>query len=175
MKHESKITEGADFIMDTKMEHSKNIFSKRMKITLWITVILTGFLSIGAVGSFFWAVVDRMWQEWGTAEFVLRELIHLCILICFISLIQVAVNGRKGRPFSKILVRCVWLIGGMFAAASIIIPRLEGYRSSGFEVLSSGENVFCDGSILFPGLLLIVLGGLLKAGLEMQREVDTIL
>ena len=102
MKHESKITEGADFIMDSKVEHSKNIFSKRMKITLWITVILTGFLSIGAVGSFFWAVVDRMWQEWGNAEFVLRELIHLCILM-------------------------------------------------------------------------IVLGGLLKAGLEMQREVDTIL
>lgn len=175
MNNESKISETADFMMDTKAGSDKNVFSKRMKVTLWITIILTGFLSVGVVGSFFWSVFDQMWQEWGTADFVMKELIHLCILICFISLLQVAVNGRKGRPFSRILVRCVWLIGGMFAAASVIIPRLDGYQSSGFDILSSGKNVFCDGAILFPGLLLIVLGGLLKAGLDMQREMDTIL
>ena len=63
----------------------------------------------------------------------------------------------------------------MFVAASIVIPRLGGYQSSGFEICSYGSFVLIDGMFLLPGLLLIVLGRIIMAGFVMQKELDEIL
>ena len=105
---------------------------------------------------------------------------YLCALCSFISLVKIAIDQK---PFSKVLTCCIWIIGGMVTAASIVFPRLEGYQSSGFELFSGfkifsflgGSRVLIDGAILLPGLLLITLGFLIKAGFELQRDMDEIM
>lgn len=175
VEKEGKTTGTADFMMDTKTNNRSKVFSKKMKITLWVTMMLNGILALLAVVDLIWAFNGKMWKTWGISGFTTKGMMDFCIIICFVTLLQVVRNGRKGRTFSKELVRCIWIIGGLFIAASVVVPHMEGYQSSGFEILSSGASVFCDGSMLYPGLLLVVLGGLMKAGLELQKEIDEIL
>lgn len=117
-------------------------------------------------------IAGRVWLEIGGAEFAWRALIYLVLICCFVSLCRIAYDER---PFSRTLVRCLRVIGGLFVLGSFIIPRLSGYQSRGFEFFSFGGFVFTDGFILLPGLLTLILSRLIEAGFEMQREKDEIL
>lgn len=77
--------------------------------------------------------------------------------------------------FSKLLVRCVRIIGGMITASSFILPRLSGYRDSGFEIMHFGSVTLIDGSILMIGVLLLIFAGIIKEGFSMQKELDEVL
>lgn len=67
------------------------------------------------------------------------------------------------------------MIGVLLMAAAFLLPRLEGYRPSGFDIISSGDFVLIDGIEFLPGMLLIILSSMIKAGFAMQREIDEIL
>ena len=79
------------------------------------------------------------------------------------------------KPFSGTLTWCIRIIGALFVLASLVIPRLDGYQPSDFRILSSGDFVLIDGSILIFGLLLIILGNIVMAGFSMQKEMNEIL
>lgn len=150
----------------------RKTFSGRLKGLLAVSVFLTGFCSIGGTVFFIRAVRDGAWRDMGITPFAWKILIFLCMLCAFIALLRIAVEER---PFSKTLSACVWLIGGLFTAASILFPRLPGYQSSGFELFSGKHFVLIDGTVLMAGILLLILGSLIKAGFEMQKEMDEIL
>lgn len=59
--------------------------------------------------------------------------------------------------------------------AALLLPRLQGYESSGFEILHFGDVTLIDGFILLPGLLLLILSSLIESGFTMQKEMDEIL
>ena len=144
----------------------------RMGIVFGFALFLTGFSSAGGLLFLCRGIAGRVWLEIGGAEFAWRALIYLVLICCFLSLCRIAYDER---PFSRTLVRCLRVIGGLFVLGSFIIPRLSGYQSSGFEFFSFGGFVFTDGFILLPGLLTLILSRLIEAGFEMQREKDEIL
>ncbi len=88
------------------------------------------------------------------------------------ALLQV-VFGKK--LFSKNLVACIRWVGILFAVAAVVMPRLQGYVSSGFELFSAASFVLIDGWLITIGLLFITMGALIKIALEMQKEMDEIL
>lgn len=63
----------------------------------------------------------------------------------------------------------------MITASSFILPRLSGYRDSGFEIMHSGSVTLIDGSILMIGVLLLIFAGIIKEGFSMQKELDEVL
>ena len=95
------------------------------------------------------------------------------MLVSLAGLVSIALH--EGRPFTRVLVRCVGLIGGMIAVSSAVFPRLSGYVPSGISVFSSGDFVLIDGAQLLAGLLLLVLAGLLKEGTHLQCELDDVI
>ena len=67
------------------------------------------------------------------------------------------------------------MIGILLLTASFVIPRLEGYQSSGYEFLSRGSFVLIDAAIFIPGLLFVILGNIIMEGFSMQKEMDEIM
>ena len=164
-----------DFKTDTNYVIRKK-FSNKIEILLTISIFLTGFCSIGGVSFFITAVRENSWNEIGANTFAWKSLMFLCMFCAFISLVKIFINiSIDEKPFSKTLSVCLWVIGGLFIVASVLFPRLSGYQSSGFELFSSKNFVLIDGMILVLGLLFLILGSLIQAGFEMQKEMDGIL
>lgn len=160
-----------DFRTDTDHVIRKK-FSEKVNSLLTISIFLTGFCSIGGIWFFIRAVRDSSWNESGINAFAWRSLMFLCMFCAFIALVKIAIDEK---PFSKTLSVCLWSIGTLVIAASVLFPRLPGYQSSGFELFSSKNFVLIDGMILVTGILFIILGSLIKAGFEMQKEMEEIL
>lgn len=136
---------------------------------LCCSIFLTGITSIAGIYFFVESICQHTWKVIRISSFSWKVLLYLSVFCCFVSLIKIAVDGK---PFSKILYACIWIIGGMFLLASVLFPRLPDYQSSGFELFSYGSFVLIDGMILLPGLLLLLLGFLIREGLLMQEEID---
>lgn len=160
-----------DFKTDTSKTFKKYI-STKIRVLIGISTFLLGILSILQICFLTWGFHDYIWTDIGTTNFAWHIIMALCIFFSFAALVKIAIDKK---PFSKTLSITVWAIGGVFLLASVIIPRLPDYQSSGFEILSKGSFVLIDGWILLPGLLLIILGSLIKAGWEIQKEIDEII
>ena len=160
-----------DFELDTQPK-KKQDFLKRIRIWIGVAILLTGVMVIAGI----YYTVEMLFvkgignQE--IASFASREVYYLVILIAFALLIKILIDEK---PFSSTLTKGIQFSGLLFVAASIVIPRLGGYQSSGFEISSYGSFVLIDGMFLLPGLLLIVLGRIIMAGFVMQKELDEIL
>lgn len=159
-----------DFRLNTEKREKKQLFTKK-KVVMGVSIFLTGVLSWGEFIFLTSGNTKRIWELQGTALHAWNMLIFASVFCCFISLISIAASKW---PFTKILIFCIEGIGYMWLCASVAIPRLGGYSSSGFE-FSRGNFVFVDLMILLPGILLIILGNLLREGFKMQEEVDEIL
>lgn len=144
-----------------------------IRIIVSFSTVFMGALSLMGISVAITEIQEKAWLSHGMCAFAWSLLYKAVMLACFIGLLKIARNKRA--PFSKTLIYCVWTIGGLFLTASVVFPRLPGYSSSGFEFLSWGSFVFIDGAILLPGLLFLIFGSLIKAGFEMQREIDEIL
>lgn len=170
-KEKGDIMRENDFYTNTAVYGKKN-FLKRIRGILAIAIILTGICSAGCI----WGIICEIQQEpWSGDEmdfFAKFILMSVTMIVLFISLIKIAVDEK---PFSQTLTWGIRIIGILFSAASIIIPRIPGYQSSGFEIFSWNSFVLIDGALLLPGLLLIILGNIIMAGFEMQKEMDEIL
>lgn len=160
-----------DFRTNTD-DRSRKIFSEKLTGLLTISVFLTGLCSLGGIWFFVAAFRQSLWNEIGINAFAWKSLMFFCVFCAFIALVKISIDEK---PFSKILSVCLWLIGGMFIAASVLFPRLPEYQSSGFELFSGKNFVLIDGMILVPGILFLILGSLIKEGFEMQKEMEEIL
>lgn len=111
----------------------------------------------------------------GNGSLLLECTFALILIISLVGLIRIASGLGEGKVFSRTLTVCVWLIGAVITAASVGIPRLPDYQSSGFEILSHGNFVLIDGTILVPGILLVILGSLIQEGFKLQKDEEEIL
>lgn len=160
-----------DFKTDTE-PITKRGFPEKVGFLLTVSIFLTGLCSAGGVWFLIRAIRDAVWNEMGMMAFARKSLTFLCIFCAFLSSVKIAIDEK---PFSRTLSICLWIIGGLITAASLLFPRLPGYQSSGFELFSSNGFVLIDGMILMTGILFFILGSLIQAGFEMQQEMDEIL
>ena len=163
-----------EFRMDTRGVDRHNV-SRRVKVLLGISLFLTGFGALGGTMSIVSRIREEAWEEMGAVAFCWNVLFALILIISLVGLIRIALDLGEGKVFSRTLTICVWLIGAVITAASMGIPRLPDYQSSGFEILSHGNFVLIDGAILIPGILLVILGSLIQEGFKLQKDEEEIL
>ncbi len=166
--------EKQDFQLDTHREEKPQP-SGRTRVLLGTALFLTGFGALGGVITIFAQIHEKGWLEIGVVAFAWNVIFALCCVISLAGLVRIALDLGEGRVFSRTLAGCVWIIGSLVTAASVIIPRLPDYQSSGYEIFSRGSFVLIDGAILVPGLLLIILATLIREGFRMQKEAEEIL
>lgn len=159
-----------DFGVDTRSTEKRD-FLKRIGVLLGLAIFLTGLCSVAGVVFLIIGVRNEGIGVLRTFEFWMREFFWLVMLPAFAALVKIALDEK---PFSVTLTWSIRIIGFLFVIGAAVFPRLEGYRSSGFEILSY-KGVGFDGSFLLPGILLIILGNVIMAGFDMQREMDEIL
>ena len=147
-------------------------FSRGFRFLLGLGIFLTGVVSIPGVSFVVMGIGEQAWKEMGMCHFVTLAVWYACILCCFVFMIKIKIDRTY---FSKLLVRCVRIIGGMVTVSSFIFPRLSGYRDSGFEIMHFGSVTLIDGSILMIGVLLLIFAGIIKEGFSMQKELDEVL
>ena len=162
-----------DNIYKTNVEMKpKRSFSRGFRFLLGLGIFLTGFMSLSAVCFVGWGISDRIWQEIGACQFGRMLVLYGCIVCCFVFLVKIEINKTI---FSRLLVRCIRIIGGIVTAASVVLPRLSGYKDSGFTIMSYESFTLIDGWILMIGVLLLIFAGIIKEGFSMQNELDEVL
>ena len=123
-----------DNIYKTNVEMKpKRSFSRGFRFLLRLGIFLTGCMSLSAVCFVGWGISDRIWQEIGACQFGRMLVLYGCIVCCFVFLVKIEINKTI---FSRLLVRCIRIIGGIVTAASVVLPRLSGYKDSGFTIMS---------------------------------------
>lgn len=156
----------------TENEDLPRSYSGRFGALLSGALFLTGFCALGGLITLIYYAVEGAYGL-TAVQVGARVLRELCLIVSLAGLVSIALH--EGRPFTRVLVRCVGLIGGMIAVSSAVFPRLSGYAPSGISIFSSGDFVLIDGAQLLAGLLLLVLAGLLKEGTHLQRELDDVI
>lgn len=159
------------FQTDTQKTAKRKFLEKTGGIFV-LSIFLTGLYCVS--GFFFFTGLlqaDRR-EMMKAADIAWKCFSYFDAACIFISLIKIALDEK---PFSKTLVYCIRVLGVLGLIASVLIPRLSGYRSSGFELFASGRFVLIDGMLLLPALLLLILSYLIKEGFQMQKEMDEIL
>lgn len=144
-------------------------FTLTFKWVLAISIGLTGILSVAGTIYLVSGAFDKIWITSGINNFLYKVLLYISILLCFISLVNIAIIRR---PFSRILVWCTMAIGILFTISSVIFPRIKGYNISGFYILSNGEVTLIDGTLLMLGALGILFSKVIKYGFMYQKNTD---
>lgn len=157
-----------DFKMDTNPTVKKE-FIKKIEVIYILAIFLTGVVSLAGVLYIFGGIINSVWVEIGIANYLYNIINYGLYFILFITLITTMINKQ---PFSRMMVFCFKLIGTIYIICSFVYPRLPGYKSSGFELFSSGSFVLMDGNIVLKGLLFIILASILLAGFNMQKDSD---
>lgn len=160
-----------DFNLDTTVRE-KQVFLKKIRIVFTAALFLTGVLSFLGLMMSAWGIKNRIWLQMGLADFVWNMVLTAVMILVFVSLVKIAADEQ---PFSRTLTWSIRMIGILLLTASFVIPRLEGYQSSGYEFLSRGSFVLIDAAIFIPGLLFVILGNIIMEGFSMQKEMDEIL
>ncbi len=145
-------------------------FTLSFKWILGITIFLSALLSLAGVFYISDGVSNQVWKNVGIKHFLYNSLFYVFIIICFISLISIAVIKR---PFSHILVWCIFSIGILLVVSSFAFPRIDGYGANGFNLYSKGSFTLCDGTLLLIGLLGVLLSKIVKYGFIYQGNSDT--
>ncbi|MBQ9768144.1 MAG: DUF2975 domain-containing protein [Lachnospiraceae bacterium] len=159
------------FVLDTQKSYKKN-FLGRVKNAVSCATLFSGLFSVFGIVSFIAGIANRTWQDIGMASFVKQGILYVSVLCIFISLLKLLIDEQ---PFSGTLTWCIRIISVLYLAGSVVLPRLSGYRSSGFDLFSGKNFTLIDGSSLFLGLLLFVLSVLIREGFRMQTEIDEML
>lgn len=160
------------FKLDTKKSVKKH-FVEKVSGAYGCALFLTGITSVVGVVFTIRGLIDQLWKEVGMAEFVQREFYFLAIVCIFIALIKVLIDEM---PFSRTLSCCMRMVSVLYLVGAVLFPRLPGYESSGFHILSlSSDFVLIDGAVLQVGLLLYIFSVLLEEGFKLQKELDEIL
>lgn len=159
------------YTTDTEVKPQRS-FSRGFRALLGAGIFLTGFTSVSAVAFVGWGISDQIWREMGACQIARMVVLYGCILCCFVFLVIIEINKTF---FSKHLVRCIRIIGGIVTTASFVLPCLSGYEDSGFTIIGYGSFTLIDGWILMIGVLLLIFAGIIKEGFSMQKELDEVL
>lgn len=158
-------------VISINCEKDKEVkFTLTFKWILGISIFLSAILSLTGVLYISDGVSDQIWRYVGIKHFLYKSLFFIFIIFCFISLISIAVIKR---PFSNILVWCIFSIGILLVVSSFAFPRIDGYGASGFNIYSKGKFTLCDGTLLLIGLLGVLFSKIVKYGFLYQRNSDT--
>jgi hypothetical protein len=156
-----------DTLIDgTKEEEIK--FTLSFKWILGISIGLTGILTFAGIIYLIYGIYYKVWEKVGINDFLLESLFYMSVILCFASLLSIAVIKK---PFSKILVWCTMAVGVLFVASSLIFPHIRGYKPSSLELLSNGD-FYIDGTLLMIGLLGILFSKVIKYGFMYQTNTD---
>lgn len=147
-------------------------FPKHFRMTLYLSILLTGIVSIGGISFFFHELTPNAFESVGYVRFTWHIIFYLCNLCTFILLLQILCTKK---PFNKTIVSCIKIISYIFLLASFLIPRLPDYTSSGLEIFAIGDFVTIDGNILIIGLIIYIFSYLIEEGFKMQNEIDEIM
>lgn len=147
-------------------------YSKRFKVLLGASVITGVLLSLAGAGAVFVDIVSQIWKTQGWYEISWEILIEVIMICSTVVLIKISL-AEDERPFSKGGIWGVRVIGISMVVCSFLFPILNG--SSTFFVELKHWNLGVELELLLPGLLILVLGELLKAGVRMQGEIEEIL
>ncbi len=160
-----------DFELDISI-YNKHDFLKKIGILLKTAIFLTGVSSIISIGGIIVAVQQSVWNKIGVATFVWKIILSVIGILIFGSLIKILADKK---PFSKTLTWSIRIIGILLVITSFLLPRLNDYQPSGFEIFAFKKGVLFDGYTFLSGIILIILGNVIMAGFEMQKEMDDIL
>lgn len=154
----------------TTSERTK--FSGKFWALLIVAILITFGLSIFAITYLTVGIKEQWWQEQSMNGYLANCLFLVNMLVCFISLVIIAISRK---PFSNVLIKCIYIIGIIFVMASFWFPHIPGYQRSGFRLLDLSENIVFEGATSTIGIMFLLFGRIMKYGLEYQKEIDTLL
>lgn len=156
-----------------KKNQQEEVFQGKFGALLSFSIFFTGIISLmgiayGVMGirGKIWETPDKMTNYWNNLLF------FLIIICCFVMLIKMAIDEK---PFSSALSKGIHLIGILLLGAAFLFPHLDGFQSSGFQLLAIGEKYYIEGRYFMEGLLFLLFARILKYGLEYQKEIETLL
>ncbi len=150
----------------------KKGYSRGFKVLLRLGIFLTGLQSLVGIFYIILGIRKQVWLEVGMCGYVRQVFYFLCILCCFVSIIKIASSQKS---FSKLVVQCMRIVGSLIMVSAFLLPQLQGYKNSGFEIVSYGKFMLADGNILILGIILLIFAGIIKQRFSMQNEIDEIL
>ena len=156
----------------TNVNQGKKKFSKKLKFLLILAIFLTGLLVTVGFAGLYEMLEKELWKSediTGTAYELITYLINFTI---FISLLRIYASKQF---FIHSLSNYFFVIGWIIIGTSFAITHFPTYSSNGFVIMQFGSFVLIDGKLFVFGILFLVLGSLIKEGIEMQKEMDEIL
>lgn len=149
----------------------RETFPKRFRFLLGLGIFLTGFVSAGGLIFLVAGISETWWREMGVCAFARQLVVYMCVACCLVFLVKIRI-GR--RFFSKLLVRCIRLIGVLITGFAFVLPRLPDYAGSGFEILHFRSVTLIEGGTFLAGILLLIFAGIIREGFSMQSELDEV-
>lgn len=156
----------------TDVNRGKKKFSKKLKFLLILAIFLTGILVMVGFGGLFVMLEKELWKSDDITSIVYEFITYLINLTIFISLIRIYVSKQF---FIHSLSYYFLMIGWIMIGTSFAITHFPTYKTNGFVIMQFGSFVLIDGKMFVIGILFLVLGSLIKEGIEMQKEMDKIL
>lgn len=163
---------------ETKMDctiSATNKFTRKFRGFLYISIFFTGVVSLSGV--FLIPALlseDHLWKGLGSQSVnsaIWEIMIFLVMILCFVSLIKIAVTKK---PFSGVLVNCLYAIGILIVAGALIFPNLPSYQFPHYMIGIEG-GPYIDGLPFTIGILILIFGKIVRYGLTYQNEIDMII
>jgi hypothetical protein len=160
-----------DFVVSTARQTERSFREVVGKPLYALSLFLSGIVGVCGLASCFWETLHGAWESLGAADCLQAILPVLVYLTAFLILLLMS---KSRRPFSGTLVRGIYAIAVLYFLYSLVLPRLPDYRykEGSLGILVINGRPLLDGTYLLPGLLFCILGGILRAGFRMQRELD---
>lgn len=160
-------------IFTTNVEpKSQKTFSRSFKFLLGLGIFLTGILSMIGILFMVSGFTEQIWKKVGMYEYIKAGVGYGCV-VCFLICMVLIIKNKK--MISRLLIRCIQSMGVLITISAFVLPRLSGYKSSGFEIMYFDSFTLIDGYVLVKGILFLIFARLIKEGFAMQNELDEIL
>ena len=158
-------------------KHVEKGFSVKFRILLYTALVLTGMMTLLGIMMLIGMLAtlsDGIELQGRANEFYWQFVFWISISLSFFVLMKIR---KSKKPFSGRMIKCFYTIGVMFMAGAVIFPFLPNYSEPGFVLLGDVffKGMFIDGWPFLGGLILTLLTGVLKCGLEYQAEIDTMI
>ena len=153
------------YVEDTK--HEKVEFSKAFNRVLNIGILLSGIHFL----LFLYFITDLPTQlqlSGNLGRYFTEALYLLSVGLFFVCFIQIKMQKK---PFSEFLSSYFIVIGYLWMLLSFIVGHLPGY-SGRIEIMSFGYFTLIDGKTASIGIVIIVIGYLMKYGHQYQLNDD---
>lgn len=160
---------------DMKMDRTvspNNRFSKKFRSLLYVTIFLTGICGFwGGYNCYRIFASNVLWTEMENESInmvVWEALIYIVMLFFFVSLIRMVMTKK---PFTGILVNCLYAVGILIVVGSVLFPNLPFYQMPHLIMGREGKP-YIDGLPFVIGLLILIFGKIVQYGFDYQKDID---